>query len=245
MPVLFSSTQEEATNEQTPTEVSENSSDVSFSESDRVKGMKQSTIKYPQSEEERRLLPGHTDNPMASFNYFPEKVDFINKDEEEKVILILRKHPITNLKWMIISFFMLILPPFVSVLPVFDALPGKYFLLILLSWYMISIAYVFENFLSWYFSVSIVTDERVFDVDFYNLIYRKITDAEIEEIQEVTVQIGGGLRTMFNYGDVTIQTASEMPEIVYEAVPMPDRVAKVLRELQVEEEVEKIEGRVR
>ena len=50
---------------------------------------------------------------------------------------------------------------------------------------------------------------------------------------------------MFNYGDVLIQTAAEIPEVEFEAVPMPDLVAKVLRELRIEEEVEKLEGRVR
>lgn len=245
MPDLFNSSKDLQTDRRPPNLNSKQPLKNKFSQSEKFQGMKKSALKYPKNERERRLLPGHTDNPVASFNYFPEKVDFINKDAEENVILILRKHPITNLKWMVISFFMLVMPPFVSVLPIFDGLPGKYFILLILGWYMISLAYIFENFLNWYFSVSIVTDERVFDVDFYNLIYRKITDAEIEEIQEVTVQIGGGLRTMFNYGDVIIQTASEIPEIVYEAVPTPDRVAKVLRELQVEEEVERIEGRVR
>lgn len=207
--------------------------------------LKESTIEYPKSEEEKKSLPGHTNNPLAAFNYFPSKVDFINKDPEEKVVLFLRKHPITNLKWIIAAFVMIIFPAFASILPIFDSIPANYTLLLWASWYMITLSYIFENFLNWFFSVNIVTDERLFDVDFYNLIYRKITDANIDQIQDVTVQIGGGLRTMFNYGDVIIQTASEIPEIEFEAIPMPDRVAKVLRELRVEEEVEKLEGRIR
>jgi len=44
---------------------------------------------------------------------------------------------------------------------------------------------------------------------------------------------------------VVIQTAAAIPLITFEAVPKPDKVAKTLRELRVEEEQEKIEGRVR
>jgi len=99
--------------------------------------------------------------------------------------------------------------------------------------------------LGWFFHVNIVTDERIIEVDFVNLIYREITDANIDQIQDVTVEMGGGIRTYFNYGDLIIQTAAEIPKIDFEAVPKPDMVAKVLRELRVEEEQEKLEGRVR
>jgi len=57
--------------------------------------------------------------------------------------------------------------------------------------------------------------------------------------------MGGVIRTVFNYGDVLIQTASEVPRIEFSSVSKPDLVAKVLRELRVEEEQEKIEGRTR
>ena len=246
MPDLFVSKDKNKVSEKTHS-TKESVADESFNEEEATKlhEMKTGEIKYPKSERERMLLPGHSINPLAAFNYFPSKLDFINKDPEEEVILMLRRHPITNIKWILVAVAMIMLPPFVSILPFLDALPGKFFILLILAWYMITLSYIFEHFLNWYFSLCIITDERIFDVDFYNLIYRKITDAEIEEIQEVTVKIGGGLRTVFNYGDVLIQTASEIPEIVYEDVPTPDRVAKVLRELQVQEEVEKIEGRVR
>ena len=43
----------------------------------------------------------------------------------------------------------------------------------MLVWYLISIAYFIESFLTWFFNVYFVTDERIIDVDFYNLIYKK------------------------------------------------------------------------
>jgi len=42
--------------------------------------LKKSTIEYPKSEAELKTLPGHTNNPLSSFNYFPSKVDFVNKE---------------------------------------------------------------------------------------------------------------------------------------------------------------------
>lgn len=184
-------------------------------------------------------------NPLASFMYYPRKADFANKDPEEQVILILRQHPIVNLRPLFIGSAMFLAPFILSFFPIIDFLPETYQFVAVMGWYMLTIAYLFEEFLSWFFNVNIITDERIFDVDFANLIYREITDANIDQIQDVTVQVGGVIGTFFNYGNVVIQTAAEIPQIEFTKVPQPDRVAKILRELRVEEEVEKLEGRVR
>lgn len=190
-------------------------------------------------------LPGHTHNPLSAYCYYPDSVEFENRDPQEKVILLLRKHPITNLGWIIFTFILLIAPSFFSALPFIESVPTRFRIVGVLIWYLVTAGFVYEKFLSWFYSVNIVTDERLFDVEFVNLIYRKMTDAEIEKIQDVTVRMGGAVRAMFNYGDIIIQTAAEIPEIEFEAVPEPDKVAKILRELRVEEEQEKLEGRVR
>ena len=207
---------------------------------------KYSEVKKEEVEDfEKRVNIAKTEGPLASFNYLPERINFENKDPEEKVILFLRRHPITNLPWICASFVLIVLPSFLTVMPFFDSIPPRIGILFVLIWYLVITAYVLEKFLDWFFSVNIVTDERIFDVDFYNLIARKMTDTNIDKIQDVTVQHIGGVRAMFNFGDVLIQTAAEIPEIDFDAVPEPDKVAKVLRELRVEEEIEELEGRVR
>ncbi len=190
-------------------------------------------------------FPGHTHNPLASYCYFPDFVRFINEDPEEKVVLLLRKHPATNLGWISAAFLMIIAPAFVSVLAPLDLLPGDFQLVLVLVWYLLTSAFILEEFLSWFFHVNMITDERIIEVDFANLIYREITDANIDQIQDVTVEVGGALRTFLHFGNVSIQTAAEVPKIEFEAVPNPDLVARILRELRLEEEKEKLEGRIR
>ena len=187
----------------------------------------------------------HSHNPLAAYSYFPERVKFVSKDPKEKVVLFLRRHPITNIGWILVSLLMLVAPMVLSSFPLLDFLPDNFQFIAVLGWYLITIAFTFEFFLDWFFSVYIITDERVFDVDFVNLIYREISEANIDQIQDVTVKMGGVVRTVFNYGDIMIQTASEVPRIEFEGVPKPDEVAKILRGLRVQEEQEKIEGRVR
>jgi len=140
---------------------------------------------------------------------------------------------------------MLFAPLILKFFPILDFLPERFQFISVVGWYMLTVAFAFEKFLEWFFNVQVITDERIFDVDFVNLVYREIAEANIDEIQEVNVKMGSVVRTIFNYGDILVQTASEVPNLDFEAVPDPDRVAKILRELRVEEEQEKIEGRVR
>ena len=185
-------------------------------------------------------------NPLSSFCYYPAHANFVNKDSEETVVLLLRKHPITNVKWIVIGALMLFVPLLVLSFPaVTSFMPARFLMIAILSWYLITSAYIFESFLIWFFNVYIVTDERIFDVDFYNLVFRQISDAELSQIQDVTVRVGSVIRTVLNYGDILIQTAAEEQEFDFEAVPQPDRVAKILRELRVEEEIEEREGVIR
>jgi hypothetical protein len=201
--------------------------------------------KHAALRDNKENLPGHTHNTFASYYYYPDQVDFDTKDPEEVVILLVRRHPITNVPWLLMTFVLIVAPAFLSILPMFEQVPTNFAFVFTLMWYTITTAFVLEKFLAWFFNVNIVTDERIIDVDFLNLVYREVTDADIEKIEDVTVEMGGTIRTLFNYGDVLIQTASQEQKTRFEAIPHPDRVAKILRELRVEEQEERMEGRVR
>jgi len=157
----------------------------------------------------------------------------------------LRRHPITNVAWMLIVVLMIFAPLVLSIFPLLSFLPGNFQFIAVLVWYLITMAFILENFLTWFFNVNIITDERIIDIDFHNLIYKEVSDCKIDKIQDVTYKMGGVTRTIFNYGDVYIQTAAEVPAFEFLAVPKPNKVARVLQDLMIEEEKEKLEGRVR
>lgn len=176
-------------------------------------------------------IPRGSYHRLSSFSFYPDHVDFETREKEEKVILLLRQHPIVNLKWIVLVGLMILVPSVVKYFGIMEGIRGGLELVVTLAWYLVTMAVALENFLDWYFNVYIVTNLRIVDVDFYNLINKKVSDAYLTKIQDVSYTTYGVWRMLFNYGDVFVQTASEVPEFDFLAVPYPEKVVKILADL--------------
>jgi membrane protein YdbS with pleckstrin-like domain len=182
---------------------------------------------------------------IQTFSVMPGRVRFETQEQREKVILLLRQHWLTQVKWLVLAVLMVWAPLSLLWIPFIDFLPGSYQFMVIVIWYLLLIAFIYEKFISWFYHVFIITDERVIDIDFYHLLYKEISGTKIDNIEDVTFTQGGMMRAMFNFGNVSIQTAAEKREFTIESVPEPNRVVKILNELKLEEEHEKIIGKVR
>jgi len=192
-----------------------------------------------------RLVKERRRRKINSFNIMPKEVRFETQEMKEKVILLLRQHWITQVGWLVTAGVGVFLPLSLVWVPLLDFMPGNFQFMAVVMWYLLVIAFVYEKFITWFFHVFIITDERIIDVDFYNLLYKAVSEAKIDNIEDVTYRQGGVARAMFNFGDIEMQTAGEQKEFKIEDVPQPNRVVKILNELRLEEEHEKIIGRVR
>ncbi len=209
---------------------------------EKPKGKKARTFAKKSKKVSKHKPKAHPHNPRAAYCYFPDDVDFETRERKEKVVLLLRRHPITNVGWILIAVLMIFAPLTLGAFPIISFLPGNFQFIVILGWYLITTAFVLENFLTWFFNVNIITDERIIDIDFHNLIYKEVSDCKIDNIEDVTYKMGGVVRTIFNYGDLYIQTAAEVPTFEFLAVPTPSKVSEVLRDLMIEEEKEKLAG---
>jgi len=198
-----------------------------------------------QSKNERDFLPGPRGNSLSSLLVLPSsKVHFQTQEPEEEILMILRAHWITNLPWLTMAVILFLAPVVLAFFPLLSSFPFKFRLIFVIGWYLVLLMYVFQHFLSWFFNLSIITDERIIDVDFYDVTIKKVSDADIDKIQDVTFTNAGALGAVFNYGDVLVQTASEITEFVFSKVPDPAKVADILQRLRTEEKKEALEGRL-
>ncbi len=201
--------------------------------------------KKKQKKVKQKRVWHRTTNPLAAFVFKPKDIRFETQAKQEQIILLLRQHWVTNVPRVFLALILLAAPHFFNLVPGLSTLMVLYGAMIKVLWYLFTFAFILETFLSWYFNVNIVTDERIVDIDFYSLIYKEVSHCQIDKIQDITFTMGGVARILFNYGNVIIQTAGEIPVFEFEAVPRPSLVVKKLNELLIEEEQEKIEGRVR
>jgi hypothetical protein len=184
----------------------------------------------------------HSNNPVAAYSELPH-VCFRGQETGEQVEILLRRHIITNLRWIVPSIIGLLIPPLIYLShiahqPGFESLatiPDTTIFLAEILWYVVIIGYALESFLSWYYNVYLVTSIRLVDVDFIGLLQYASTEAELRQVQDVEHKQVGLWQLLFNYGTVEIQTAGIRQDLVFEKVPKPNRVADIITDLLPEE----------
>lgn len=82
-----------------------------------------------------------------------------------------------------------------------------------------------------YLSLQIITEMRMVDVDQSGLFGREVTEIQIENVEEVTSKATGVLATVFNFGNVTVQTSGAEIGFVFENVAHPETVKKLILDL--------------
>ena len=93
------------------------------------------------------------------------QIKFETYEEGEKIYLLLRSHPFTQIGWILTSFFFFILL-FVLNLFAQSFLNLGQILIINIFLIVFILSYIWFNILNWYFNVGIVTSKRVIDIDF-------------------------------------------------------------------------------
>lgn len=193
-------------------------------------------------------------NPLGAFLIRPQHTCVAILEEEEEVILILRQHPFTLLP----RFLVILLVTGIGIF--FQSLINISYLPIALTtgfgvlWFLFLFGLGFEKMVSWYFNVIVITDERIIDIDFLHLVYKNITVTKIDNIEDVTYSVTGVFQSLFNFGNVLIQTAGAvvgmapqqtMASIEIWSTPNPAKVVNVINDLMLQEEQEKLEGRAK
>ncbi|MBI2051727.1 PH domain-containing protein [Candidatus Roizmanbacteria bacterium] len=157
-------------------------------------------------------------------------VRFDTQEDGEVVILMLRAHPITQLPWIISGIILIVLLIFANVV-FFGFLTPPQILIINLYSVIFIASYLWLNFLLYFFNVGIVTNMKVLDIDFHMVLYKETTEARLDRIEDVTAKMGGYFASIFNFGDVFIQTAGTEANIEFLKVPRPSEVVSIVNKL--------------
>ncbi len=176
----------------------------------------------------------------------PHKLRFESQQDDEIVLMLGRRHFVTNFGWIAAVCFAFVIPFFWGEFPFITALDGNTLVSLTMLWYLGLTLFTLQSFLMWFYNVYIVTNERLVDVDFNGLLSKTVNVCRIGKVEDANYTQNGFFASMFNYGDVIIQTASEQktPDstgeasaFTFESVAYPDKVAALI--LQLMEDTEK------
>lgn len=195
---------------------------------DELKQTDKSFIKKIESDTKRGSV-------ITQFHAFPYKVHLDGQEPTEHIILLLRQHWIVLLKPMLIIALLILISmltfPYANTILDNPAMAARYAMSASILLWIIAFTLGISSFVKWFFTIDIVTDERVVDLDFFNPFRHNYAETSLDRIEDVSHAPSGALSALFDYGTLTIQTAGARVDIEFDNIPRPRDVQDVLQDL--------------
>lgn len=183
----------------------------------------------------QRISDTFDKSPVTTFIGFPQQTYFDGQNKGENIVLILRQHPVTYLPQMLFVIALIVILVLLNFSwDTINSILGVNFAFIVglnIFAIILIITTAFFSFIKWFYTVNIVTDERIVDLDFNNIMSHKYSEAQLERLEDVTHNVNKFLGLVFDFGTVVIQTAGSKPEFQFENVPRPRDVQDTLLDL--------------
>ncbi len=163
----------------------------------------------------------------TGYRYFKDQFD------DEAVLYVFRKHPVVMRKGLVLGLF----GPLIGVLPsaIQPQLGFGYFFGGLIVGFIFGIIILLPSWVSWYFSLFIVTNQRFIQIVQKGFFHRAVADIKLEQIQSISYVIAGLQQTLLSYGTIKIQTY--IGDLIIHDVHHPgniqNKLQSILRQLNI------------
>lgn len=152
-------------------------------------------------------------------------------EQWEIPLLVIRKHwivliQLTALVVILVGIFMAIL--FVGQL---GNLPTLLTWLTALWVSMIGIQYIFVQWLNNELDILVVTNKRIIEYDQIKFLNRKISQASIDQVQEVRASTSGIIGNILRYGNMVIKTAGDASDFQLDCIPKALETSRIIHTL--------------
>lgn len=166
----------------------------------------------------------------ATASKAPRPKYFADQMDDENVLFVFRKHPIVMRKGLIIGLVALLIGPLYT-LALTYAHPDNYpsvqffFMSLLISAIFGAILY-FPSWIGWFYSVFIVTDQRLIQITQKGLFHRSVVDIGLSQIQMVNYEVAGLQETLLGFGTIMMQTY--LGDLIIHDIHHPAKIQKKL-----------------
>ncbi|HEU4966201.1 MAG TPA: PH domain-containing protein [Candidatus Saccharimonadales bacterium] len=164
---------------------------------------------------------------QASVRYFEGQFD------DEDVLYVFRRHALVMRRGLVVSMSSWLIGPVVILILTYTR-PNNppsmaAFFLALVASIVVGSLLMLPSWVSWYFSLFIVTSQRFVQITQRGLFHSSFADMNLKQIQQVNYEIAGLQQTVLGFGTITLRTY--MGELVIHDVPHPAKIQRKLVEI--------------
>jgi len=160
---------------------------------------------------------------------------FESQDPNEEIILVIRKHPLVlassffaGIMIIISTIFLYLMLSYLGIISgekiTAVAVLFVYFVLLFTT------ILTFNGWLVKYLDILILTTKHLVVIKQDGLFKRGTSVLDLASIQDIAVKQTGVFQTFFNFGEIVIQTAGEIPNFVYSGVANPSKIKDIIRD---------------
>lgn len=154
---------------------------------------------------EEKKQPNLTEKESESTQMWAEdEYRFHGQRADEHVMLVRNQHWVVLLPAVLIVIVSLVIPA-----AILFFLNGNSMFYLIIVYIVAGLLYLGYHLYGYMNTLCIISNHRILNIIQKGFFSRKISEAELSRIQDVSSDIKGLLQTLFGFGDVTIRTASE------------------------------------
>jgi len=150
---------------------------------------------------------------------------FEGQHEGEEVIFTFRRHPIAMRK----GFYALLVPFLIACIPVLIWPENVSNLWVAFAGLGVGLMLFFYHWIGWYFSIFIVTNQRLRQVTQKGFFNRSVIDLGISKIQNISYNVPGLTAAMFGFGTMVVQTY--VGDLYLDKLHHPSKIYNALAEV--------------
>lgn len=173
---------------------------------------------------------------MKSAKIIPGYKYFESQEPDEEVVFVVRRHWTVLVVPFLIGLIVIALTfAVIFLIGNFDSIhlseTGETILSCILSLIILYTSlYVFISWLIRYLNVVILTGEHLVEVSQLAIFSRKVSELDLDCIEDASSSQKGIVETMFHFGEVLIQTAGELPNFDFNGLEDPNGIQQKIME---------------
>lgn len=158
---------------------------------------------------------------------------FADQFDDEEVLFIFRKHPVVMRKGFILGAVCLLVGPIYSLILTYTRPTHPptlvFFFLSFLASAVLGAIVCLPRWITWFFSVYIVTDKRFIQINQKGFFHKSVVDMALNQIQMVNYEVAGLQQTILGFGTIIMQTF--VGDLIIHEVHHPATIQKKLLEV--------------